>query len=303
MSSPPAPRPIRVLLRDLGIAIVLAAVLLALFTVPNAGLRRFTGPEVLLLEGGAVVLVAYLVARAISNATTTFLRRHGLAPRGHAIRLFLNLLVGAGAVLALFRLAGVSVESIFVGAGFAGIVLGLAAQTVLSNAFAGILLIFADPFRPGDRVSFITWQYGLIGPSYPHESIVPTYSGTVEDVGLTYTIIALDTGGTAKVPNAITIQAIVLEAGGSAVHRVRMTFPFTVAVSTVEAAVSAVAGDFPAPFPGAPPPRVEATDISATSWDAVVVLWSRIREPGAVRDKVIRAVLARMPAPPPAPSR
>jgi small-conductance mechanosensitive channel len=296
--SAPAGQPGGILARDLLTAAALAALLVAVFTVFNERLLHgFSGSEVLILEGGAIVLIGFLVARAVTNATNAVLQRHGLVPRGHAVRLFLNLLIAAAVVLGLFRLAGVSAESIFIGAGFTGIVLGLASQTVLSNVFAGILLVFADPFRPGDRVGFVASQYGKIAPSYPHESIVPLYSGTVEDVGLTYTQIRLDSGGLAKVPNGIVIQAMVLLPEGPYVHRVRMTFPQTVGLARVEAALADVAQAFPASFAGAPPPRLEAADISATTWDGVVTVWTTVRDPAAVYDRVARAVLARLAAP------
>jgi len=294
-----AGQPLWILSRDLFAAALLGSVLYLLFSVYNARLLRgFTGPEVLLLEAGAIVLIAFLVAQAVANATGALLQRHGLVPRRHAVRLFLNLLIAAAAVLALFKLAGVSLESIFIGAGFAGIVLGLASQTVLSNVFAGMLLVLADPFRPGDRIALITAQYGQIGSSYPHEMGPPAYTGRVEDVGLTYTQIALDNGGTAKVPNGIVIQAMVVVTHGALLHRVRLTFPYSVPLSTVEGALPDVARELPPPFPDLPPPLVEATDVSAGSWDAVVVLWSTLQEPGKVRDRVIRAVLPRLPAPP-----
>jgi small-conductance mechanosensitive channel len=291
-------RPLSILLRDLLVAAALAVALYALFGVFNARLLHgLTAPEVLLLEGGAIVLVALLVARAVTNATSAFLARHGLVARGHAVRLFLNLLIAIGTVLALFKLSGVSAESILLGAGFTGIVLGLASQTVLSNVFAGVLIVFADPFRPGDRVGFITWQFGIVPPSYPHEAVFPTYTGTIEDVGLTYTVVSLDAGGLAKIPNGIVIQALVVLPRGAVVHRVRMTFPRSVPLASVEAALPAVAAAFPSPFAGAPAPRLELSDLSAATWDAVVVLWSQVRDLGEIRDRVIRTVLARVGPP------
>jgi small conductance mechanosensitive channel len=294
-------RPSGILLRDLLLAAALGVGLYALFGIFNGRLLHgLTAPEVVLLEGGAVVLVAFLVARAVTNATNAFLSRHGLVPRGHAVRLFLNLLIAIGTVLALFRLGGVSAESVLLGAGFTGIVLGLASQTVLSNVFAGVLLVFADPFRPGDRVGFLTWQFGLLGPSYPHEAILPTYTGTVEDVGLTYTIVSLDSGGLAKIPNGIVIQALVVLPQGAVVHRVRMTFPRSVPPSQVEAALPALTEAFPKPYTGAPAPRLDVADLAPSTWDGVIVLWSAVRDADEVRDRVIRTVLPRV-APPAAP--
>ncbi len=303
MAARPPERPMGVLARDLLLAAALSVALYVVFGVVNARLLvGFTTPEVLLLEAGAIVLVAYLIARAVTNATNAMLRHRGLSPRGHAVRLFLNLLVATAAAFALIRLAGVSVESILLGAGFTGIVLGLASQTVLSNVFAGILIVFADPFRPGDRIGLVSAQYSLLGSTYPHEAIAPTYTGTVEDVGLTYTVVALDHGPSARIPNGIVIQAMVLLTGGSSLHRVRLTLPTTTPLADVEGSLPAIAREFPAPFPGAAPPRLEVADLAATTWDAVVVLWSDVRDANAVRDRVLRVLLPRIGRPGAAPA-
>ncbi len=299
-----APRPMRRLGRDLGIAAALGVALYLLFGVFNVPVfRLFTPAQVLLLEAGAVVLVAWIVARALTHAASRVLARQGLVSRGAAVRLFINLLIAVGAVLALFRLAGVSADSIFVGAGFTGIVLGLAAQTVLANVFAGLLLVFADPFRPGDRVSLVSSNYGILAPTYPHEAIPPAYSGTVEDIGLVYTILRLDAGSLAKVPNAVVISALLLESKGPSVHRVRLTFPSSVSFQDVEAALPDIATEFPAPFAGAPPPRFEVADLGPSSWDGVVVLWTAVRDGSSVRDRVLRRLAPRLPGPAPAPGR
>ena len=288
--------PARALARDLFLTAVLGAALYALFVVyPKPLLDRFTGFELLLLEAGGVLLIAYLLARAVTGAATTVILRRGEFARGHAVRLFLNLMIAIAAVFALFKLAGVSAESIFLGSAFAGIVLGLAAQTVLANVFAGLLLVVSDPFRPGDRVSFVTSSYGLFAPSYPHEAIPPAYGGTIVDIGLIYTVLALDRGGTAKLPNNIVMQALVLEPRATTLLRVRMTFPVSVPVATVEAAVAELPALLPPPPPGTPGPRLEVADISAGTWDGVVVLWSTDPDEGPVRDRILRTVLPWLP--------
>jgi small-conductance mechanosensitive channel len=299
MISPEDSHPSRVLIRNLLLVILLAAALYLVFTVfDRYVLHGFTSTEVLILEAGAVVLVAFAVARAFTSAADEVLRRRGQVQHGATIRIFLNLLIAVGAILVLFELAGVSPESIFLGSAFAGIIVGLAAQTVLSNVFAGLLLVLANPFRPGDPVSFISSSYGAFAPSYPHEMVYPSYSGTVEDVGLIYTILRLDAGGIAKVPNSVVLGALVLEpkAGAPKAHRVRMTFPYSVTVPNVEAAVADVGAAFPEDAARIPL-RLEVADIGLTSWDAVIVLWSPILDDGLVRDRVLRAVLARLPAP------
>ena len=299
--APADPRPFRILVRDLLLATLLAGALYAVFTVFNERvLHGFTQPEVILLEAGAIVLVAFLVARSLTAATNAVLRARGQSTRGHTVRIFLNLLIGVAAVLALFKLAGVSAESIFLGSAFAGIVLGLAAQTVLANVFAGLLLVLADPFRPGDRVSFISSSYGAIAPSYPHEMMYPSYSGTVVDVGLIYTVLSLDVGGLAKVPNSVVLGALVLEPrpGVERSVRVRMTFPLSVSVRSVESALPGALG-MPEASRASFSPKLEVVDVSATTWDAAVSIWGLNLDEGAIRDRVLRAVLAIHPAAPP----
>jgi small-conductance mechanosensitive channel len=293
-------RPIRILVRNLLLSSVLAAALYVLFSQFNArffGDHGVSAPEFLALEAAAIVLVAYAVAASVTGATNAVLERRGVASRGHAVRLFLNLLVAVGAILALFNLAGVSAESIFLGSAFAGIVIGLAAQTVLANVFAGLLIVLADPYRPGDRVSFVTSSYGALAPSYPHEMMYPGYSGIIRDVGLIYTVVELDGGGHAKFPNGIVLNALSLhrDPGGSRAFRVRMTFPLSVPVSLVETAVAELGGSLPDGVASRPLPHLEVADISPTSWDGVVVVWSTAIEEGVVRDRVLRRVLERLP--------
>jgi small-conductance mechanosensitive channel len=300
MSPPEDPRPLRVLFRNLVLVVLLAAALYVIFVVGNRYLEHqflggLTGTQVLLLEAGAIVLLAYVVAKAFTSAVNAVLRRRGQLQHGATVRIFLNLFIGVGGVLALFTLAGVSVESIFLGSAFAGIILGLAAQTVLANVFAGLLLVLANPFHPGDRVSLISSSYGAFAPSYPHEMVYPSYSGVVEDVELLYTVLRLDSGGIGKVPNSVVIGALVLQPnpGVPKAHRVRMTFATNVPIAVIESALPDVRAAFPEEK-GQLAPRLEVTDISATTWDGVFIIWSSTYDDGAVRDRVMRAVLSRL---------
>jgi small-conductance mechanosensitive channel len=305
MAAPDEARPLRVLFRNLFLVILLAVALYLAFNEFNQTLfRGFTRLDVLLLEAGAVVLVAWAAARAFTSATDAVLRRQGQAHHGATIRVFLNCLIAVGAILALSSLAGVSFESIFLGSAFAGIVLGLAAQTVLANVFAGLLLVIASPFHPGDRVAVVSASYGAFPPSYPHEMVYPSYIGTVEDVELLYTILRLDAGGVGKVPNAVVLAALVVlqSPGVPKLHRVRMTFPLAIDPKTVESALPDVQRSFPEDG-GRAAPHLEIADLSPTTWDGVVLVTTRLLDDSLVRDRVMRAVLRQLPgAAPPAKS-
>jgi small-conductance mechanosensitive channel len=297
MATSPGDHEMRTLFRRLVLVTALAVGLYVLFTVFNHRIfHGFTDIEVVLLEAGAVVLLAYFVARAVTAASSAVLVRRGQHQHGSTVRLFLNLLVAAVAAVALSDLAGVSAESIFLGSAFAGIVLGLAAQTVLANVFAGFLLVVANPFRPGDRVSLVNSTFGVLPPSYPHEAMLPSYTGVVEDVGLVYTVIGLDGGGTARVPNSVVLGSLVVQPrpGRARAYRVRMTFPLSVPPATVEAVLPGVEPGAPGSPTAVLPPRLEVTDLSPTTWDGVVVLWSTVTDEGQIRDRVLRAVHARL---------
>ena len=299
-------RPLSILVRDLALALVVGILLYGLFLLINHHLLvvwGLAGPVVLFLEAGAILLVAYLLARAMSGAATSLMRRRGQYSRTAVVRIFINLLVAGGAVLALFGLAGVSIESIFLGSALAGIVLGLAAQTVLANLFAGLLLIAADPFRPGDRINIVSGGLGAMAPSYAHEMLYPLYGGTVEDIGLTYTILRQDNGGVVKLPNSIVLNGIVQHPEtGIRTVRVRMTFPQTIPVATVESAVGELRAVLQDPKTVGARLSFEVADVSATTWDAVVMVVTPSLTESGVRDRVLRAVLARIAPGTPAPS-
>jgi small conductance mechanosensitive channel len=115
---------------------------------------------------------------------------------------------------AALTILNVGVESVVLGGAFSGIVLGLAAQTSLSNVFGGVALIMSRPFVTGDRVTVSTWQYGLIAPAYPpkfwsNDFLIPGTTGTVTDISLMYTTIRTDENVEVKLPNNVVIQAAI----------------------------------------------------------------------------------------------
>jgi mechanosensitive ion channel-like protein len=73
---------------------------------------------------------------------------------------------------------------------------GIAAQQALGNVFAGLVLMFARPFRVGDAIRL---RAGALGG---------TLDGIVTDIGITY--VRLDNGGSVmSVPNSQVLNAVV----------------------------------------------------------------------------------------------
>ncbi len=64
--------------------------------------------------------------------------------------------------------------ALFAGAGFAGIIIGLAAQSTLANIISGISLAMFQPFRVGDIVT-IQGEYGTISDLTLRHTVVTTW--------------------------------------------------------------------------------------------------------------------------------
>jgi small-conductance mechanosensitive channel len=92
-------------------------------------------------------------------------------------------------VFGLLALLNVNPASLLVGGALIGAIVGLAAQQSLGNYFAGLVLLLARPYVPGER---ITIHNGGMGG---------TFTGTVVDAGVMYTVILTDVGEV-KLPNS-----------------------------------------------------------------------------------------------------
>jgi len=140
-----------------------------------------------LAVAGVVLLVTLVVARIVDRMIT---RRLELRPETLTVyrvvrRSVLAVIVGVGVLSALLVIPSVRAVagSILASSAVIALVVGLAAQTTLSNFVAGILVAFAQPLRLGDNVA------------------VAGASGTVQQIGLTYTVIRAADGARYYVPN------------------------------------------------------------------------------------------------------
>ena len=132
----------------------------------------------------ATLIVAWIADRVISRHFE--LRPETLTVYRVVRRSVLAVIIGVGVLSALLVLPPVRAVagSILASSAVIALVVGLAAQTTLSNFVAGILVAFAQPLRLGDSVA------------------VAGASGTVQEIGLTYTVIRAPDGARYYVPNA-----------------------------------------------------------------------------------------------------
>lgn len=171
------------------------------------------------------IIVTYFIANLIK---VRFSRIVGQS-NANSVSFIARLLGYFIAVIGFFVLIKVSLGAALAAGGFAGLVLGLATQNVLSNIFGGILLIFSRAYKIGDRVTIVTWQYGLLAPTYPpkffsNDFLLPGYTGEVIDISLLYTIIYTDEKIPVKIPNSVMIQAAIFIHNQEEKRRVRTKY-------------------------------------------------------------------------------
>jgi small conductance mechanosensitive channel len=115
------------------------------------------GPKVLVAV--LVLIAGAMVGRWIGRATERGLARMQLEPpvRLLMVRLVRVVVFGLFAVLALQNL-GVELLPLIAGLSIAGAGIALATQGILSNAFAGLTIIFTKPYRVGDYIEIVGVQ-------------------------------------------------------------------------------------------------------------------------------------------------
>jgi small-conductance mechanosensitive channel len=142
-----------------------------------------------------VVVLGILASRAGADETERIIAARASSATGSSVRLIVLL---TGYVITLFAVLDLLALPVnyFTGGTVAALVIGIAAQQVLGNVFAGLVLLFARPYVPGERVRV---HSGALGG--PHEGIVTA-------VGLLYTTVQRD-DGVINIPNSALLASAV----------------------------------------------------------------------------------------------
>lgn len=99
-------------------------------------------------------------------------------------------------LLGLLQLLNVNLGALLVGGAITGVILGIAAQQTLGSFFAGLVLLFARPFIPGQRITVHSGALG--GP----------FAGTITGAGLIYTTLMTE-DGPIRLPNSGLLAAAI----------------------------------------------------------------------------------------------
>ena len=148
---------------------------------------------------GATAFLVFGMAAAVGLSGLVRATSQPLIGQAHAgVLRYVLVLVGVFAVLTFsLAIAQIDVKQLLVSGAVAGVLLGIAAQQSLANLFAGLVLLFARPFRVGDHVRF---RAGALSGQI---------EGIVIDVSLTYVRMQTDEGPL-LLPNSQALAAAVL---------------------------------------------------------------------------------------------
>jgi small conductance mechanosensitive channel len=143
----------------------------------------------------AVLVVAGAIATTRLSARLGQFATHRMVPSaGSAVRIISAIVGYLIVVFGVLAVLDVSIERLLVGAGLAGIVLGIAATQSLGNIFAGMVLILSRPFDVGDHIRIRSGALGGV------------FDAWVIELTLTYTTLRLQ-DGLWKIPNSAMLSA------------------------------------------------------------------------------------------------
>jgi small-conductance mechanosensitive channel len=153
--------------------------------------------SILVLALSVVFVAAGVVAtRSVAGELGRVSEAHGGVAAASAVRL-ICMVLGYGIVgLAVLALLRVDLGNLVVGGAVTGVIVGIAAQQTLGNVFAGLVLLLARPYLPGQRVKIRSGAMG--GP----------FDGVILSAGLMYTTIDTDEG-LVSMPNSGLLAAAV----------------------------------------------------------------------------------------------
>ncbi|MGI8664637.1 MAG: mechanosensitive ion channel domain-containing protein [Jatrophihabitans sp.] len=155
--------------------------------------------QVSLLVLGLVVvfvLAGFVATRSVAGELARVSEQRAGVAASSAIRLICRIIGYGTVLLGLLDLLRVDLGNLLVGGAVTGVVIGIAAQQTLGNFFAGLVLLFARPYVPGQRVKVRTGAMG--GP----------FEGVILGAGLMYTSIDTDEG-VVSMPNAGLLAAAI----------------------------------------------------------------------------------------------
>lgn len=118
----------------------------------------------------------------------------------------INILLHTVLVISIIGILGVPIASIITVLASAGVAIGLALQGALSNLAGGIMILIFRPFRLNDYIE------------------AGSFSGTVKDIGIIYTVLCTPDNRTVTIPNGTVMGKEIVNYSMNGTRRVDFTF-------------------------------------------------------------------------------
>lgn len=191
-----------------------------------------------ILPAAIVAVAGILIIGALLKVVKALLEKSSLEPAAH--KLILTVAKLALYVLLALIVAsklGIDVTGIVALASVLTLAVSLSVQNILTNVFGGFTLMSTDPFHAGDFVE------------------IAGQSGTVKEIGMTYTKLETPDGKMVSIPNSAVTAAQIINYTVTGTRRVDLTVSASydapvekVLEALVEAANVPTAKADPAPF-------------------------------------------------------
>ena len=152
-----------------------------------------------------ILVIGILVIRVVMKILDKFLEKSKLEKAAHSLikslpsvvmYLILGLIVASG--------LGIDVSSIVALASVLTLAVSLAVQNLLTNVLGGFTLLYTHPFHAGDYVD------------------IGDQSGTVQEIGLTYTTLTTPDNKIVSIPNSTVTTAQIVNYSATGTRRVEI---------------------------------------------------------------------------------
>ena len=246
-----------------------------------------------------IVVAAVVVIRFVARVLQTYVIPRASPGAGSALRLLFNVLAYLAVIFGVFEYLGINITTALVGAGFLGIVLGLAAQTVLGNMLAALSILASRPFVVGEYITVVSSSFPQQWGTYPHETEPVGFSGTVREIGLIYTVIEGPDGIPLHFANGSLMTSMLINHSRGVVRQVRarLTVPRTVPFHRYHQEVGRALAGVPDVVPGSL--RLRIVSVGENSYDVVILVGIPAVDAEEARSQVLERLLAlELTAPP-----
>ncbi|HVZ70641.1 MAG TPA: mechanosensitive ion channel domain-containing protein [Rhizomicrobium sp.] len=249
------------------------------FNLPPELRLLFVNNGINLVAAVLILVIGWTLARLLARWTRLGLNR--IPQFDPTLRPLVASIIRYGiiafTIIAVLQRFGVETTSFIAVVGAAGVAVGLAMQSTLSNVAAGVMLLLVRPFRVGDRIR------------------AGETAGTVREIELFRTVIVNDDLLYLSVPNSTLFAATIVNE--SRESRRRFNFQIVLDhnsdIAKAQAIMRDVIGSNPKVLKSPPP----ATPIAAIDHNGVtmnVLGYTSTAETGQVKDEIYLEIFRRL---------